>query len=128
MGEKINFRPVQGTEEKIKKVPQQNGYFYVATDTGRIYLDTAEKNKLPLGSSGVSVIYGNAKEIEVEKDEDGNPILYYIKIEDIENLNCHVDDLILNSDGSFYKVKSLGINDSGDKIAKCEKLIVSGGS
>lgn len=128
MGEKINFRPVQGTEEKIKKVPQQNGYFYVATDTGRIYLDTAEKNKLPLGSSGVSVIYGNAKEIEVEKDEDGNPILYYIKIEDIENSNCHVDDLILNSDGSFYKVKSLGINDSGDKIAKCEKLTVSGGS
>lgn len=50
---KVHFRPVQGLEEKIKNFPQNEGYFYVATDTGRIYLDTETENKLPIGSSGV---------------------------------------------------------------------------
>ena len=33
------FRPYRGLEAKIKSFPQQPGYVYFATDTGRIYLD-----------------------------------------------------------------------------------------
>ena len=45
---KIHFRPVQGLEEKIKNFPQTEGYFYVATDTGRIYQILPTRINYPL--------------------------------------------------------------------------------
>lgn len=125
---KIHFRPVQGLEEKIKNFPQTDGYFYVATDTGRVYLDTATENKLPIGSSGVQVIYGSEDGVEVEYDIDGNPIDYLISIEKLSTDNYHNNDLILNSDGCFYRIIGTGFNEDREECVKCEKLTMGGGS
>lgn len=124
---KIHFRPVQGLEEKIKDFPQTEGYFYVATDTGRVYLDTATENKLPIGSSGVQVIYGTDDNIEVEYDSDENPISYLILISKLSTIGYHPDDLILNSDGCFYRIIESTINDENEECVRCEKLTVGGG-
>lgn len=125
---KIRFRPVQGLEEKIKAYPQTDGYFYVATDTGRVYLDTATENKIPIGSSGVQVIYGTEKEVEIDYDADENPIGYSIRLSNLSSSNPHVNDLILNSDGAFYRIKGFKLNDDKEEVASCEKLLAGGGS
>lgn len=124
---KIHFRPVQGPEEKIKDFPQTEGYFYVATDTGRVYLDTATENKLPIGSSGVQVIYGTDDNIEVEYDSDENPTSYLILTSKLSTIGYHSDDLILNSDGCFYRIIEPTINDENEECVRCEKLTVGGG-
>jgi hypothetical protein len=124
---KIHFRPVQGLEEKIKDFPQTEGYFYVATDTGRVYLDTATENKLPIGSSGVQVIYGTDDNIEVEYDSDENPTSYLILTSKLSTIGYHPDDLILNSDGCFYRIIEPTINDENEECVRCEKLTVGGG-
>ena len=125
---KIHFRPVQGPEEKIKAYPQTDGYFYVATDTGRVYLDTATENKIPIGSSGVQVIYGTEKEVGIDYDADENPIGYSIRLSNLSSSNPHVNDLILNSDGAFYRIKGFKLNDDKEEVASCEKLLAGGGS
>ena len=125
---KIHFRPVQGLEEKIKNFPQTEGYFYVATDTGRIYLDTADENKLPIGSSGVQVIYGTDDNAEIEYDIDENPIDYLIEIGKLSTTNYHINDLILNSDGCFYRIIGTGLDEDREECVKCEKLTMGGGS
>lgn len=124
---KIRFRPVQGPEEKIKAYPQTDGYFYVATDTGRVYLDTETENKLPIGSSGVQVIYGTDNNIEIEYDGNENPIAYLILLSKLSTTNCHVNDLILNSDGCFYRVLSFCLNGNREESVRCEKLTMAGG-
>ena len=123
---KIHFRPVQGPEEKIKAYPQSDGYFYVATDTGRVYLDTATENKMPIGSSGVQVIYGTDNNVEIEYDADENPIAYLILLSKLSITNCHVDDLILNLDGCFYRILGFALNENREECARCEKLTVAG--
>ena len=125
---KIHFRPVQGPEEKIKAYPQTDGYFYVATDTGRVYLDTATENKIPIGSSGVQVIYGTEKEVGIDYDADENPIGYSIRLSNLSSSNPHINDLILNSDGAFYRIKGFKLNDDKEEVASCEKLLAGGGS
>lgn len=124
---KIHFRPVQGPEERIKDFPQTEGYFYVATDTGRIYLDTANENKLPIGSSGVQVIYGTDDNAEIEYDIDDNPVDYLIQISKLSTTNYHINDLILNSDGCFYRIIGTGLNEEREECVKCVKLTVGGG-
>lgn len=124
---KVHFRPVQGPEEKIKNFPQNEGYFYVATDTGRIYLDTETENKLPIGSSGVQVIYGTDNNIEIEYDGNENPTAYLILLSKLSTTNCHVNDLILNSDGCFYRVLNFCLNGNREESARCEKLTMAGG-
>ena len=123
---KIRFRPVQGPEEKIKEYPQSDGYFYVATDTGRVYLDTATENKMPIGSSGVQVIYGTDNTVEIEYDADENPVAYLILLSKLSITNCHIDDLILNLDGCFYRILGFALNENREECARCEKLTVAG--
>ena len=123
---KIRFRPVQGPEEKIKEYPQSDGYFYVATDTGRVYLDTATENKMPIGSSGVQVIYGTDNTVEIEYDADENPVAYLILLSKLSITNCHIDDLILNLDGCFYRILGFVLNENREECARCEKLTVAG--
>lgn len=123
---KVHFRPVQGLEEKIKNFPQNEGCFYVATDTGRIYLDTETENKLPIGSSGVQVIYGTDNNIEIEYDGNENPTAYLILLSELSTTNCHVNDLILNSDGCFYRILNFALNGNREESARCEKLTMAG--
>ena len=114
------FTPVQTTEATIKEQDIQHGYLYFATDTGRMYLDTATE-RIPVGGGvgggGVSIYYGDAK--APAKDESTE--LYSIPIADVEDEFVKKGDLILNSDGGFYKVKSIT-----EENYVCELLSISG--
>ena len=59
MDNNVSFRPVQGPEAKIASHELTKGYFYCATDSGKIYLDTDDR-RIPLGGSGAAIYYGNA--------------------------------------------------------------------
>jgi hypothetical protein len=82
---------------------KRDGYIYFATDTGRIYLDTAESNKVAIGGNGVSLFYGSDPLPQQDPLIDGQFTLDLSLIVDYSN--CKVGDLILNqSDGCFYKI------------------------
>ena len=98
------FTPVQSTEDIIKSLNVQNGWLYFATDTGKMYLDTAS-GRISVGGvgGGVSIYYG-----ETEKPEqDETTELYSIPKSDVKEGTPKVGDLILNSDNGFYKVNSV---------------------
>ena len=96
------FTPVQSTEDVIKNLSVQNGWLYFATDTGKMYLDTAS-GRIGVGGigGGISIYYG-----ETEKPEqDETTELYSIPKTDVKEGTPKVGDLILNSDNGFYKVE-----------------------
>jgi hypothetical protein len=49
----IPFIPSYGTEEEISEAAKRPGYFFVATDSGKIYFDTEEGARIGLGGGGV---------------------------------------------------------------------------
>ena len=113
------FRPYRGADATIKGIPYSEGYVYFATDTGRIYLDY-NNERLSMGGNGASVFYAN--------DTDVQPNLfdhYYIDISSFADPNASVkpDDLIINSDGSFYRVIEVNL-DNG--TVECNRIAVSG--
>lgn len=113
------FRPYRGKDETIKGIPYSNGYVYFATDTGRIYLDY-NGERLSMGGNGASVFYAN--------DTDVQPNLfdhYYIDISTFADPNASIktDDLIINSDGSFYRVIEVDLDN--DRV-ECNRIAVSG--
>ena len=97
-----------------------NGYIWFAIDTGRIYLDTSSE-RVTVGGNGAAIIYGNFPS-SVEPDEAG---FYSFNISDLEENSPkpHADDLILNADGTFYKVVEI----QSDEILICKVVSVSGG-
>lgn len=113
------FRPYRGLEAKIKSFPQQPGYVYFATDTGRIYLDY-EGQRLAMGGNGASLYYAN--DTDVKQDLLENYLLDYNTLAD-EEAKLKPDDLIINADGAFYRV--LDINDE-EEYAICSRIAVSG--
>lgn len=123
MSDKFRFDPVRSSEEIILQLPYSNGSIYFATDTGRVYLDCVyngeQKNKLPVGGGGVSLIYGNDAE-PVAASEEENNVLFSLLLSALEE-KARENDLILNSDGCFYKVLSVT-----DTTANCLRLAVSG--
>ena len=123
MSDKFRFDPVRSSEEIILQLPYSNGSIYFATDTGRVYLDCVydgeQKNKLPVGGGGVSLIYGNDAEPVAASEEEDN-VLFSLLLSTLES-KARENDLILNSDGCFYKVLSVT-----DTIANCIRLAVSG--
>ena len=113
------FTPVQSTEAKIKKQELQNGWLYFATDSGRMYLDTATE-RISVGGAGgggIAIYYGDAE--NPSKDETTS--LYSILKTDVKDENLNKGDLILNSDGGFYKVESIV-----DEYYICNLLSISG--
>ena len=113
----IKFRPVQGTKDKIKDAPYCEGYIYFATDTGSIYLDTQGERK-PIGGGGVDVMYASAA--VVIENVDGS---YSMQMSDLDDPTAAVsaDDLIINSDGRFFKVTH-----ADDTMITCNLIAVSG--
>jgi len=114
------FRPARAIEEKIPPYDATtNGYIWFAVDTGRIYLDTSTE-RVMVGSNGVAVLYGEFPKA-AEPNEEGK---YEFSIEDLAEGSSkpHINDLVLNSDGAFYKI--LEIN--GTQLI-CQQLAVSGG-
>ena len=99
------FYPVQCSDETFKKLAPQEGYVYFVTDTKKLYLGK-QNEMIPMCSTS-GFFYG-IKEIEYDNSgilPDPNVIFYLDEIEgeDIPE----VDDLILNKDGCFYRVKNV---------------------
>lgn len=118
------FRPVRGTEDEIKAFEQHDGYIYIATDTGKMYLDTKER-RITIASGGAgggnsSILYAKAE--NVNEYEDG---YYHISVTDLEDstlTDVPVDTVIINQDGAFYRVMKY----ENDTIY-CIRIAVSGG-
>lgn len=109
------FRVVKGTDEKISIMPNVNGSVYFATDSKKIYLDNEGKRLSMGGNTGV--YYATADFEGVEGPE------FFFAFEDIEGDNIpNPDDLIINSDGSFYRV----LEKVDDEI-KASRLTIAGG-
>ena len=114
------FIPVRGTENFIASIPVTNGYVYFAIDTGKIYVDTADE-RVSVGASGASIYYTDAT---VDKDNVAEGEDYIVALIDPEGnpVNARVNDLLINSDGTFYKVRAF----DEENNALCEMLAVSG--
>lgn len=102
------FRPVFGTEESISKTEKSKnpGYLYFAEDTGKMYLDISKTKRISVGGSGSGASLLFSQVSAVTKTNNNN---YIIPINSILNDSalCAIGDLIINSDGTFYKVESL---------------------
>ena len=104
------FNPVLGSEERVLSQGVSSGSVYFTTDTRKIYLDIDEDHaKLPMGGN-VGLFYGNMKlaspPVEGQKEFEFQ-IIDIVGNESLENiLQPNINDLILNSDGCFYKVLS----------------------
>ena len=99
------FYPVQCSDETFQTLSPQEGYVYFVTDKKKIFLGKRDK-MIPMCSTS-GFFYG-IKEIEYDNSgiaPDPNVIFYYDEIEgsDIPE----EDDLILNVDGCFYRVKNV---------------------
>ena len=133
------FRPVYGTQNQILNTTPIEGYVYVASDTGKIWI-CANQTLKQIGGSGdsggggsTSIFWANGDEDEtftIRKDtddaSDGDPI-YYIHTSAIQGENKLPDKnaLVINSDGRFFKVLDNTLDLDG--FFKVELIAVSGG-
>jgi hypothetical protein len=116
MNNNIPFRVIKGLEEIIMsdKHPIQEGSVYFATDTKKIYLDTIDSRLSMGGNTGI--YYGNADFEGLEGPE------FFFKFDDIEGENLpNINDLIINSDGCFYKVL-----EKQESEFKTERITIAG--
>jgi hypothetical protein len=91
------------------------GFVYFATDTKKIYLDTAQDRLSMGGNTGIH--YADS-----DQPTDGEEFVF--SINDMESGEYpNINDLILNTDGCFYKVEEL---DKIDGEIKTVKLTIAG--
>lgn len=118
---KTKFRPVTGTDERIQNAQKNPGWVYFASDTGKIYVDLDNENRIAMGGAGVSVLYGHAP--TTEPDDQGYYTLEFDHLE--EEVTPKAGDLILNvGDGIFYRVIEIDLE---ARTMLCSILSVSGG-
>lgn len=131
------FRPVYGTESKILGLEHNEGWVYVASDTGKIFIDANNQRKQIGGSGGsgggggsADIMWGHADEdqgtLKIDpNDTSGNDSMYLYALSAVEGGNLpNVDALILNSDGRFFRVLNNAM-DAG--FFSVELIAVSGG-
>lgn len=95
--DKAPFRVIRGLDEKISIIPNSDGAVYFATDTKKIYLDN-NGSRLSMGGN-TGIYYAHADFEGIEGPE------FFFQFTDIDGENLpNNDDLIINSDGCFYKV------------------------
>lgn len=113
------FRPVRGYDEVIQNQAVVDGHIYFATDTGKIYLD-AQGERVTMGGNGVGVFYAQASSVVDRGDE-----VYILYMSDLESEDAspRENDLIINTDGRFFKI--LNIDEDTSEIF-CSLLAVSG--
>lgn len=116
----IKFRPIQGSDKQIQAIEYNDGYIYFATDTGKIYLDADNENKILMGGGGASLLYANDSSVDARPDDT-----YIISMDTLEDSsNLKENDLIINqANGSFYKVQS--INADSNAVV-CTLIAISG--
>lgn len=110
------FQPVKGTKANIDKTPKVAGQLLIATDTGQMFLDISNQERVAVGGSGVAVIYAN--DTAPYKITDTQYSLTRNGVDE----RVKTDDLIINiPDGAFYKVISVGA-----ASLFCQRLAISG--
>lgn len=114
------FRPVRGLEEKILQGKYQEGFVYFATDTGNIFIDAQGIARIPMGGRGAAIIYAKATFVQNSGDD-----YYTFYMDELENPDdkLKTGDLVINNDGSFYKVVDI---DEITKAVTCARIAVSG--
>jgi hypothetical protein len=121
------FRPVMGTDSKILDAMYQEGNVYFATDSKKIYLDAEGKNKISMGGNS-SIFYGKMKLDEPPTENQKEFVFSIFDIEGNEEGHFNIpneDDLILNNDGCFYRVKSIR-GEGESTVIQTEKLTIAG--
>lgn len=92
---KIPFRVVRGEETTLLSKSKEDGTLYFATDTGKIYLDTIEEDKILMGGGANSGIFYAKKNFT-------NPADLTFSLEDITGDDLpKVNDLIINYSGDI---------------------------
>ena len=119
MQDKLFFNPVRGTEASIENFRITEGYIYFATDSGKIYLDTATE-RIVAGGSGASVMYANAEKVIANTDNTYTILFSYL---DDQNALPKAEDLIINSDGRFFRINYY---DAAAGLINCKLIAVSG--
>ena len=97
----IAFRPVRGKESSILAMDISEGCAYFAEDTGKIFIDTATE-RIPMGGSGAAIYYGRAT--DVVENETTSYYDYPITGLEDKQASPKVGDIILNSDGKFFRI------------------------
>ena len=126
------FQPVRGTQAAINRQPIREGYVYYAYDSGRIYLDKNGNRYLMSskgsggGEGGSGIIYANGSNTQIIPEDltEREPTVFIMDLAALEDSTPpEVDNLILNSDGRFFRV--LGYDNATEKIT-VKLLAVSG--
>lgn len=125
----IPFRVVRGYESDILSKEYHDGFLYFTTDTKKIYLDSDNKSKIPMGGNS-GIYYGN---MVLEETPDEGQVEFEFSVYDIEgNEDAETptipnsNDLILNiPDGCFYRVMEVEENDD-EIIIITNKLTIAG--
>ena len=100
-----------------------DGAILFAEDTGKMWMD-AHEQRIPLGGGGASLIYGHDANPQEVADADGNfSYVYDLDQLDEPDKKVFANDLILNSDGSFFRVTEVY---DEERQAICTRLAVSG--
>lgn len=118
----VAFRPVRGLQKEIDNYPYTDGNYYFAVDTGKMYVD-ANGKRIGAGTSGSSVYVVDITSPE-EATEDG---IYELDLTGADGdvvANPKEDDLLITSDGSFYRVLSWSATDSSTVL--CTRIAISG--
>ena len=131
------FRPVYGTEAMISTLEHHEGWVYIASDTGKIFLDANNVRKQiggsggsgGSGSSSIEWAFGDEDEGTIVKDtddaSDGDPY-YHFSVSGLDSGAIpDIDALIINSDGRFFRVLDNSLN--SDRMFAVELIAVSGG-
>jgi hypothetical protein len=113
----VAFRPVRGTEQAISRMEKSEGCLYFATDSGKIYMDTDIERVLMGSASGAAIFYGKAADLKQDETSE----YYNILKTDVLDGTPKSGDLILNSDGGFYKVEKIS-----NEYYICTLLSISG--
>ena len=107
MGELHNklFQPTRIISDMLNDDLSLNpGALYFLTDTGEMYLDL-ENERIQVGGRGVSLLYGD--DPAPEENAAIDPPEYILKFTD----KYQIGDLILNTDGCFYRIINDGYLD-----------------
>lgn len=108
----IEFNPIQCTSQVFKNLTAQEGFLYFVTDTKQMFLGKGGKFIDICG--GINIVYGKKYIEYVDSGQTPDPNVPFV-LDDLEVKEYPlVNDLILNEDGCFYKVKAVSIED--DKI------------